>query len=90
VEYELYSDKYINEVTEKRIRNKFYYKINNNEILNIYYEEELGKLVAPYVNPISTNKRFKKTNFFRFKDWKELLILAKGRSNIKRSQTKKI
>lgn len=90
VEYEMYSDRYIKEVTQKRIKNKFYYKINNNEVLNIYYEEELGKLVTPYVNPISANKKFKKTNFFRFKDIKELLILAKGRRNIKRSQTKKI
>lgn len=57
-------------MAEKRIRNKFYYKANTNEILNIYYEEQLGKLVSPYVHPISGNKKYKKTNFFRFKDLK--------------------
>jgi hypothetical protein len=59
-------------------------------VLNIYYEEQLGKIVTPYVNPISMNKKFKKTNFFRYKDLKELITLAKGRRNMKKSHTKKM
>jgi len=90
VEYELYSAQYINEVTEKRIRSKFYFKASSNAVLNIYYEEQLGSMVTPYVNPISSSRRFRKTNFFRYRDLKELMLLAKGRKNMKRVHTKKM
>lgn len=59
-------------------------------MLNLYYEEQLGKMVAPYVNPISSSRRFRKTNFFRYRDLKELMMLAKGRKNIKRDHTRKM
>ena len=90
VEYELYSAQYINEVTEKRIRSKFYFKSKSNTIFNIYYEEQLSKMVAPYVNSVGTSKKFRKTNFFRYRDFKELMLLTKGRKNIKKVHTKKM
>jgi len=90
VEYELYSAQYVNDVTEKRIRSKFYFKASSNAVLNIYYEEQLGKMVTPYVNHVSSSKKFRKTNFFRYRDLKELMMLAKGRKNLKRVHTKKM
>lgn len=85
IEYQNFGHDYIVGTDKARRDTKYFYRYNNNQVLNIYYSSKLEPMLNKVGKQFLKSPRFKNTRLKSFNSLQELLVKFNDRRKVRKS-----